>query len=491
MYTLLVIAMLALPLLAGLAEACMGKSGRKAQNVLAVAAFTAEAVLYCILLTVEDGNEFEMFRMTDTLVAAFRLDSISRIFLALVCFGFLLSGVFATKYMEHSERQNSFFAFLFFSEFALVGMDNAKNLITLYMFFEMATLLSIPLVLHDRTPEAIHASLKYLFYSVGGAFLGLLAIFVLARYTTTLDFTAGGTLDMSKISGHETLILVSVFLGVVGFGAKAGMYPLHGWLPVAHPVAPAPASAVLSGIIAKAGVLLILRVIFYIVGTAFLTGTWVQIAWIALALLTVFMGSMMAYREDVFKKRLAYSSVSQISYILTGLFFMTKEGVQGGLLQVLFHCCVKICLFLIAGSFIVNTGKTKVSEFRGLGKSMPITLWSFTIASLSLIGIPPAAGFVSKWYLALGSLNSGIEVLNWLSPVILLVSALLTAAYLLPITISGFFPGKDFKAPARNDEGGIKMLLPIVLLAAMSLVMGIAAGPIVDFCGSIASSIVF
>ena len=209
-----------------------------------------------------------------------------------------------------------------------------------------------------------------------------------------------------------------------------------------------------------------------------------------IALLTVFMGSMMAYREDVFKKRLAYSSVSQISYILVGLFCMTEQSVMGGLLHVIFHACIKICLFLVAGSFIVNLGKTRVSEFAGVGKQMPITLWAFTIAALGLIGIPPASGFVSKWYLALGALNSGIPVLNWLAPVVLLVSALLTAGYLLPVTIKGFFPGKDFVALPRTDEGTPVMWLPIALLAAISLLIGIFAGPLTQWMLSVSAALV-
>ncbi|MBQ9189268.1 MAG: proton-conducting membrane transporter, partial [Clostridia bacterium] len=179
-----------------------------------------------------------------------------------------------------------------------------------------------------------------------------------------------------------------------------------------------------------------------------------------------------------------------ISYVLVGLFTMTPDGVTGGLLHVMFHACIKICLFLVAGSVIVNLHKTRVSELKGLGKQMPVTLWAFTIASLGLIGIPPASGFVSKWYLALGALDSGLPVLNWLAPVVLLVSALLTAAYLLPVTINGFFPGRDFAAPARTDEGTAVMWAPIAVLAAVSLLLGVFAGPLVDWVRGIAAALV-
>ena len=487
MYAVLMILMLLIPAAAGIAEACMKRASKTAQDALFVSALAAETLLYAMLLFLPVNSGFRLFSMTEVLTIKFRLDGFSLLFLALVTAGFLLSGIFATAYMDHSSNRSSFYAFMLLSQFALVGMDNAANLITMYMFFEMATLLSIPLVLHDRTPEAISASMKYLFYSIAGALLGLLFIFVASHYSDTLDFIRGGSLNLSAVSGHETLLLVVSLLGVIGFGAKAGMYPLHGWLPDAHPVAPAPASAVLSGVITKAGVLAILRLIYFVVGPDFLRGTWVQTVLLSLALLTVFMGSMMAYRQDVLKKRLAYSSVSQISYVLTGLFLLTEQGVQGGLLQVLFHACVKICLFLCAGSMIFHTGKTKVSEFLGIGKTMPVTLWSFTIASLSLIGIPPAAGFVSKWYLAAGALDSALPVMNWLVPVVLLVSALLTAAYLLPVTIRGFFPGKDFAASAERSDGIPEFWLPLVILAGMSLLLGIFGGTVTEWAASLAS----
>ena len=214
-----------------------------------------------------------------------------------------------------------------------------------------------------------------------------------------------------------------------------------------------------------------------------------QTALLSLALLTVFMGSMMAFREQVFKKRLAYSSISQISYILVGLFFLTPEAAFGGLLHLLFHACIKICLFMVAGSFIFNTGKHEVDEFVGYGRSMPVTLWSFTLASLALVGIPPASGFVSKWYLAAGALGSEMPVFSWLAPVILLISALLTAGYLLPITIRGFFPGKDAAIPEKNDEGGPVMWLPIAVLAAITILLGVFAGALSGGFSAIAASL--
>lgn len=281
------------------------------------------------------------------------------------------------------------------------------------------------------------AALKYLFYSLCGAYCALFGIYFLYQYCDTLTFTAGGTLNRALAAGNEGILLTAVFLMLVGFGAKAGMLPLHSWLTAAHPAAPAPASAVLSAVIVKGGVLAVIRTVYYIVGPAFLKGTWVQTAWMSLSLLTVFMGSMLAYREKVFKKRLAYSTISQVSYILFGLSLLNPVGMTGALLHVVFHAGVKCALFLTAGIFIFRTGKTRVDEYAGIGKRMGVTLWCYTFASLALIGIPPFGGFTSKWYLAQGALQSETGIFRVLGPAVLLISALLTAGYLLPITIRG------------------------------------------------------
>ena len=497
MTNLLMLTVILLPVLAGVLCKLL-RLPRRGLLILSGTALCLEAAAATVLCFLEPTT-LTLFSMTDVLKVTLRMDGTSKLFLLVGAWGFLLSGIFAFRYLEGEEEEGgfpeaNFYLFFLLSLAALAGADLSANLISLYFFFEMVTLLSMPLVLHEKTKESINAALKYLFYSVAGAFLALLLIFFLSRFTTSLDFAAGGTLDAGKVAGHEDLLLTVVFLGVIGFGAKAGMYPLHGWLPTAHPVAPAPASAVLSGIITKAGVLAIIRVIYGSVGTAFLTGTWVQIAWLSLALLTVFMGSMMAYREKVFKKRLAYSSVSQISYVLFGVFLFNDLGLTGGLMQILFHATVKICLFLTAGSFIHLYGYRQVDELRGIGRKLPVTLGAFTLASLSLIGIPPFAGFVSKWYLAEGSLLTEIPVLSWLGPVVLLVSALLTAGYLLPVSVNGFFPGKDFQAAPpetglRKKEGGWCFLLPLLTLAALALFMGVFGGVIREWLQTICSEL--
>ena len=286
------------------------------------------------------------------------------------------------------------------------------------------------------------------------------------------------------------MTLFVVLLMIIGFGTKAGMFPMHGWLPTALPGAPAPASAVLSGIITKSGVLAIIRIIFYTVGPELVRGTWVQYTWMTLALLTVFMGSMMAYKEKLLKKRLAYSTVSQVAYILFGLSVLNESGMMGALSHFVFHSVVKNGLFLAAGAVIYKTGRKTVGELGGIGKEMPVTMWCFTLASITLVGIPPTSGFISKWYLAMGSLRAGTGFFTWLGPVILLLSAMLTAGYLLPVSIKAFFPGSDYDYEAlQKKEPNLLMTIPMVLYAAAALLLGMFPGAFMGFLQNLAAGL--
>ena len=259
------------------------------------------------------------------------------------------------------------------------------------------------------------------------------------------------------------------------------MFPLHAWLPTAHPVAPSPASAVLSGIITKGGVIALIRVTYYLFGAEFLRGSWAQYAILTLAIITIFMGSMLAYKEKLLKKRLAYSTVSNVSYVVFGLMLLSPAGFMGALLQVVFHAVAKNILFLCAGAIIYKTGKTFVYEYRGLGKEMPIVMWTFALASLSLIGIPPTSGFVSKWYLAQGGLAPQVGALGITGVAILMVSALLTAGYLLPIIADAFFPGKDFDyGSMQKKEPNYLMTVPLVLLSIAVVMFGVLPGPLME-----------
>ena len=281
------------------------------------------------------------------------------------------------------------------------------------------------------------------------------------------------------------MLLVVYCLMIVGFGAKAGMMPMQSWLPAAHPVAPAPASAVLSGVITKGGIIAVIRVTYYMFGPEFLAGSWPQYVLLTLALVTVFVGSMLAYREKQLKRRLAYSTVSQVSYVLFGLMLLTEEGVQASLLQLVFHALAKDTLFLAAGAVIFSTNLTRVDQLRGIGRRMPMTMWCFTLAALSLIGIPPLAGFVSKWYLLDAGLEAPLQAFGIAGLVVLVVSALLTAGYLLPIVTNGFFPGRDFITERR--EVGPEMTWPMIAFCAALVLLGLLPGTAIHWLGLLAA----
>lgn len=442
------------------------------------------------LIALKSGESLVLLKLTDSLPILLKVDGMTWIFTLVVSSMWLLSGIFSLEYMKHEENNESYYLFFLISLGILIGLGMAGNYMTLYLFYEGMTLLTLPMVLHSRTKESIGAGIKYLFYSIFGASLALIGFFFVCAYGTTIEFIPGGVMDAVKLAENREVLLVVFFLTIVGFAAKAGMFPLHGWLPTAHPVAPAPASAVLSGVITKAGVLAIIRVVYYIVGVDFLRGTWVQYAWMTLTLITVFMGSMLAYKEKVLKKRLAYSTVSQVSYVLFGLSTMTPIGMVGALMHIVYHSIAKNALFMSAGAIIYKTHDTMVDQLKGIGKRMPIVMWCFTIASLSLVGIPPLSGFISKWYLAMGSLQSGCGTFTWAGPVILLISAFLTAGYLLTISIQAFLPGADFDyGKLEKCEPNWLMTAPLILLAAAAVLCGVYSAPLENFFVAIATSV--
>ncbi len=389
---------------------------------------------------------------------------------------------YSCGYFGLDPNKKQFFAFFLAVLGAMIGVSYADNLITLYLFFECITLTCFPLIAHERTEKSLEACKKYIFYSLAGALMGLIAIF--AFYSLGLDpsFTPGGISGLSE-AASPAAIQGFFALAVIGFGCKAGLFPLHGWLSTAHPIAPAPASAILSGITTKAGVIAILRILYYVVGADLIAGSHVQIGLLALTLLTIFIGSMLAYREKIFKTRLAYSTVSQVSYILFALLLCNKIAFVGALLHALFHAMAKTSLFLSAGTVIHETGRHRVDELAGLGIPLKRTFVIFTVASLSLVGVPFFGGFISKWYIALGALE--YPLMGILGIAILLLSALLTAGYLLTISVSALLPTEACSLEPIHAPRS--MTSPT--LAVLTVIFGIYPAPIIDFLTALAQSI--
>lgn len=475
-----------LPLILGV---CIGfiKDERK-RNLLVFGTILAETALIFYLCM--GDTALEVWEITDRLSITYHADGLAKLFACLICVIWLLAGIYSMEYMKHEHKPARFFMFYVMSLGALMSLCFSANMMTMYLSYEYMTLLTLPLVIHTGEPLAVRAGMKYLGYSIFGAGLGLLGFFFLNTYCLTTEFAPGGTLDLAFVTGRENLMLGVFLLMMIGFGCKAGMFPLHAWLPTAHPVAPSPASAVLSGIITKGGVICIIRVAFYLFGAEFIRGTWAQTVLLVLTLITIFMGSMLAYKEKLLKKRLAYSTVSQVSYVLFGLMLLTPIGFLGALLQVVFHAVAKNALFLCVGAIIYKTEKKYVNQYQGIGKQMPIVMVCFTIASLSLIGIPPMSGFVSKWFLAQGALGAGLGSFAIVGVGILMVSALLTAGYLLSIVSDAFFPGNEFAYETmEKKEPSYLMVVPLMILATGVVLLGIFPGTLEIFIGSISRTI--
>ena len=471
----LYILMIVLPILLGCV--CLfsniGKND-KSRNLIVLIGLILNLIL--VLLSLNIKEQGTVFQITNQLSLSYLSDGIGKFFALLCALMWLVVGIYSFEYMMHEKNRYRFYAFYMMTLGAMNGICFAGNYMSMYCFFEFMTLLSVPMVLHNQSKEAINASKKYLIYSVFGATLGLIGFFFVSYYGTTTSFSINGVLDMNKVAGYENLLLIIAMLSIIGFGAKAGMMPLHAWLPIAHPVAPACASSILSGVITKAGVLAIIRVVYFIFGADFIRGTWVQYVWIILALITVLSGSMLAYKEKVFKKRLAYSTVSQVSYILFGLACLNVISFTGALLHVVAHSLIKNVLFLSAGSTIIYGHAHNVNELDGIGKNMPKTMACFTIASLGLVGIPPMLGFVSKWYLAQGAMSSLDSVLAYIGPIVLLVSALLTAGYLFSVVIKAFLVNKE----SHSKEAGYCMTLSMMFLCVFIVCLGIFPKQFID-----------
>lgn len=469
---------------------------------------SAVVIVMAVMIGAAAGP-IDVLGLNSTLVINFSIDNLGKLFAIVMMIVWVCAGFFSFEYMKHESNTKRYFGMYVLVLGILMGLCFSGNLVTYYTFYEFMTIGTFAMVLHNQSHEAVMAGLKYMFYSFAGAYMVLFGLYFVHQYAIdpSMTFVNGGIIDTAKAASSGVLnmvsepysgvMMVAMLLMILGFSVKAGMFPMHGWLPTAHPVAPAPASAVLSAIIVKSGVLGIIRVIYYVFGINIFNGSYVQKVLLILSLTTVFMGSMLAFREKVLKKRLAYSTVSQVSYILFGVFAINATAFQGALLHVAAHAAIKSTLFLCAGAIIYITGVTKVDELRGIGRKMPVMLWCYTIVSLGLIGIPPFGGFTSKWYLGIGAMESGIPVFRWLGPVILLVSALLTAGYLLPLTINGFLPGNTFEDEAnsieviegetfKNEELRVKyaayikahepklmMLIPIIILTVLSIIVGL------------------
>jgi len=436
-----------------------------------IIASIAKAVLvWSMLPAVLDGRILTttLWQISPGIALALRVDALGLVFALVASTLWVLTSFYSIGYVRgaHEHKQTRYYASFAMAVASTIGIALAANLLTFLVFFEMLTLATYPLVLHKETEKARKAANKYLAYTLPA---GLCLVLVTAWCVVAVgnvDFRPGGFLGGSGL--NETQLRWMFLLFILAVGVKAGIMPLHSWLPAAM-AAPTPVSALLHAVaVVKAGVFGVLRVTGYVFGPDLLQeiGVWTALAWAAGITLTV--ASLLAMRQDNLKRRLAYSTVGHLSYIVLGAALLTPAAWTGSVLHLMFHATMKITLFMCAGAIYVRVHKENISEIDGIGRQMPITMGAFAVGSLGLAGVPGVNGFLSKWNLAVGSVQAHETVFL----VLLVLSGVLNAAYFFPIVHAAFF--------RRNDEfhsfgeASPFMVVPLALTAIASVVLGIA-----------------
>jgi multicomponent Na+:H+ antiporter subunit D len=476
---------LLLALLAPLAGAGLVMATGRRPNVREACSFLSAVVLFgltaSLIPEVRAGHTlgYTVFEMLPGLAVRLRADALSMIFAVSASFLWILAVSYSAGYMrglkEHAQtRFNACFALALFGA---IGCAFADNLLTLYLFYEIVSVCTYPLVAHHQDAEGYEGGLKYMVYLTTTAkALVLPAMAMVYVLTGTLDFahnSHAGILPATASAGVVTVLYVCFLLGF----AKNGIMPFHHWLPGAM-VAPTPVSALLHAVaVVKVGVFSTVRVMLYVFGTERMQALNLGIPTAWFVSITILVASVIALTKDNLKSRLAYSTVSQLSYIILGVALLTPRGIEGGLVHIANHAFAKITLFFCAGAIYVATHRKNISEMSGLGRAMPFTFGAFAVASLGMIGAPPVAGFVTKWNLLLGAADAGSIGLVC----VLLLSTLLNAAYFVPVVYTAFF-GKaadDHGHPPR--EAPLAMVVPLTLTAVLSVVFGFYPDLFMDF----------
>jgi multicomponent Na+:H+ antiporter subunit D len=468
-------------LVPGLAIFLLREESVKLRTVLNLLGATAKLVLVGVMIWgVISGQVFETrWTLAPGLDLVLHADELSVLFVTLSTVLWLVTTVYAIGYLENTPHRSRFFGFFSLCVTATVGLALAGNLFTFVIFYELLTLATYPLIAHKGTPEAVRGARIYLAYTLSGGVLLLIGAVWLRTIAGPLEFVQGGILG--NIPGLDPWSLRWIFvLLIAGLGVKAALVPLHGWLPQAM-VAPAPVSALLHAVaVVKAGAFGIVRVVYDVFGVEFLGSLHMLPLLGALAAFTIIYGSFKALSQDLLKKRLAYSTISQVSYIALGTAIIGPLATIGGLVHLVHQGIMKITLFFAAGNYAETLGVHRVSQMDGVGRRMPGTTMAFTIGALGMIGIPPVAGFVSKWYLGVGAIEAGQAA--WVIPV-LIGSSLLNAGYFLPILYRAWFKSRPQAWPAEKPRTGMlempgALLWPPVITALLALAAGLfAAAP--------------
>ncbi len=465
---LLPVAAIAAPLLASVLILLVGRYENIREGVTITAAVAMLGAVLAMLPSILSGTRItvSLLPMVPGGDFALRVDAFGMVFALTAAVLWLLNSFYAIGYMRaQRERAQTRFYFCFAVAIAAaVGIAFSENLLTLFIFYEILTIITYPLVVHIETPEAMKAGRKYLAYLlIGGVFL-LAAVVLTYVLTGTTTFVPGGFLAGS---GSTIVLQVLFVLFMVGF-VKAAWMPLHGWLPAAM-IAPTPVSAFLHAVaVVTAGVFGIVRIAGWVFGMDLMASLGLGTLLALIASFTIITASLFALTEDNLKLRLAYSTVSQLSYILLGVSMLSVAGMTGAMAHIPIHAFLKITLFFVAGAVIVSAGKECISDMKGIGRKMPVTALMFAAAAIGICGLPPLSGIISKIYLAVGAVEGGMPILL----LILIASAVLNAAYFFPVIYTMMLERPDDEVSLVTvSEPPLIMLIPIILTVAVSVLI--------------------
>jgi multicomponent Na+:H+ antiporter subunit D len=470
------LAIVASSLLPGIIIFLLPERASRARVLLNLGGATAKVAFVIVLLESAWRGEYHEARLelVEGLDLVLRVDSLALLFVSLSALLWFLTTIYAISYFGRSANLNRFFGFFSVSVAATTGIALAGNPMTFFFFYELLTLSTYPLVVHKGTPEALAAGRKYLAYTMTGSAFLLLGIVWLTALAGPLDF--GSRASVAPLVETHSGALAAIFVLMIGgLGVKAALMPLHSWLPAAM-VAPAPVSALLHAVaVVKAGAFGILRVIFDVFGIDQVAAMGFGVPLAVVASVTILYGSLLALAQVDLKRRLAFSTVSQVSYIVLGASLLGPAAAVGGLVHLVHQGLMKVTMFFCAGAWAETVHAHRIDELDGIGARMPWTTLSFSIAALGMIGLPPIAGFVSKWYLGIGGLQAGQP---WVV-VVLAASSLLNAMYFLPILYRAWF--KPARGPwpevqRTRTETRVGLWIPPVLTAAAALLVGLFAG---------------
>jgi multicomponent Na+:H+ antiporter subunit D len=472
-----------LPLVGGVLIAIFGEDRPRLRISLALAATVGVAAVIGVIAAqrlsqgAEVGWVHPLFGggYESVLVVRLVAQPLGLVLAVIAAFLWPLTVIYSVGYMAHEHSQNRFFTYLVMVEGAAMGICLAGDLLTFFIFYELLTLLVYPLVVHEDSEEAIHAGRTYLAYLLVGETLVFGALFVVVSAAGGVPvFTGGGVAEQIGLSSGS--VLAVLLLGFWGFAAKAAVMPMHAWLPDAM-IAPTPVSAVLHAVaVVNVGVLGIFTLLYTVVGVEAGRDVWFNLWAPWVAAITIIGASLVALRQDEIKRRLAYSTISQLGYMVMGASLLSPFGLTGGVLHMFAHSLMKIVLFFCAGIIITQTGKIRFSEIAGLAKRLPVTMACFTVGAAGMVGLPPVVGWISKWVLLQGTFSSG----QWALSLVILVSAMLNLGYYLPPVVSAYFgrpedAGMTETTPGlgRRREAPLSMLIPTVAITVAALVFGI------------------